>query len=48
MLITFSPTFVADTKIIFGCNFGAPLSKNGFMNISLRKIMLVLTNENEK
>ena len=25
MLVMFSPLFLADTKIIFGYNFGAPL-----------------------
>ena len=23
MLVMFSPIFVADTKVVFGCNFGA-------------------------
>ena len=27
MLLVFSPTFVADTKIIYGCSFVAPLVK---------------------
>ena len=30
MLVTFSPIFVADTKIIFGYNFVAPLIKRMF------------------
>ena len=28
MLLVFSPTFVVDTSIIFGYDFGAPLIKN--------------------
>ena len=31
MLIVFSPIFVADTKIIFGDNFVAPLMHDKFL-----------------
>ena len=29
--IAFSPIFVKDTKLIFGCHFGAPLREAGFI-----------------
>ena len=35
MLIMFSPIFVADTKIICGYNFVAPLTVNSSMIISM-------------
>ena len=34
MLVVFSPTFVADTKIIFGYDFAAPLNKMKKIKIS--------------
>ena len=35
MLVVFSPISVADTKIIFGCNFVAPLKQQniGFSHL---------------
>ena len=32
MLVVFPPSFVADTKIIFGYNFVAPLKVNMFFD----------------
>ena len=32
MLVVFPPSFVADTKIIFGYNFVAPLKENMFFD----------------
>ena len=36
MLVVLSPIFVADTKIIFGYNFVAPLNKNQIIDLFLK------------